>query len=143
MTLLYQEVSDGLGNCVFYISKDNLKVIINSLPHLFDEYIFTFFSLLLLLLLLHAWLLLRGVTHTWLVLGLRHYISSVIFVILVISEQVSLGVDDRLNDHSRLLSFNVQHFYYDVHDFWDHGRESLEDLVYDAVGDELKLRVAV
>jgi len=77
------------------------------------------------------------------VLLLGHDISSVIFVILVIREQVSLRVNDRLNDNSCLFSFNVQHFYYDVHDFWDHCWESLEDLVHNTMGDELKLRVAV
>lgn len=100
--------------------------------------------LLLLLLLwvlpLHTWLtwmLLIWIAH--ILLALRHDISSVIFVILVIGEQVCLRVNYRLNYHSSLFSFNVQHFYYDVHDFRDHRWESLEDLIYNAVSNELKL----
>jgi hypothetical protein len=69
-----------------------------------------------------------------LLLLLRDDVSARGEVVGVIGEQIILfGVNEGLDYDSRLLSLFLKHVNDDVHDFGDHGGETLEDLVYDAL----------
>ena len=61
----------------------------------------------------------------------------------IIREEESLRIDNCLNNLPGLFSLLTQSFDNDIHDFWDHRWESLEDLVYDAAGKLLELRIGL
>lgn len=69
---------------------------------------------------------------------------SVFFVVSVICEQIVLfGFNEGFNYISGLVSVFAQRFSNKIHNFWDHLRESLEDLVNNGAGDVLKLGIDV
>lgn len=61
----------------------------------------------------------------------------------VIGEEESLRINNCLNYFPGLFSFLAQSFDNNVHDFWDHCWEPLEDLVHDATSKLLELRVGL
>jgi hypothetical protein len=75
-------------------------------------------------------LLIQLILVLGLLLLLRNDVSTVGQIVSIIGEQIILfSVNERLNNDSSFLSFFLEHIDYDVHDFRDHRREALENLV--------------
>lgn len=103
LTLLHKEVADSLGDGVFHVPEDEVEVSIDSLSHFVDEHVSSSLHWHLLLL---RWLLLAKLVlscsswTTWaswlsiwillVILLLRHDISSIVLVVLIVSEQIVL-----------------------------------------------------
>lgn len=79
-----------------------------------------------------------------LALILRDYISSMVPVILVISEQiVLLRINYCFNNFSCSVSLLRKNLHNNVHDLWDHSWESLENFISYLMSNLLQLLVGV
>jgi hypothetical protein len=79
-----------------------------------------------------------------LLLCLRNNISSILQVVVVVGEEIVLfAIDLRLHDVSGLLSFLLEHLGNDIHHITNHGGESGEDSLYNALGHLFKLVIDI
>ena len=149
MGFLNQEIADCLRNGVFDISEDDFEVGVDPFSHFLNKDIASGL-LLWRLLSLHLlrlpswiiWVLLR--VAAWRTCGLGYDISSIGLVRSVVGKQiVYFGVNDSLNNLSGLISFRREDLYNDVHDFWDHAWESLENLLNNASSNLLELCITI
>lgn len=140
----YQEVTNCFWNRVFDVSEDKIKVVINPFSHLLNENISALLRWWLSLLLLWRliWITLIVWTIAWWLSG--YDISSICFVPDVVCEKVILlRIDQRLNNLSRFVSFLGQYLYDDIHDFWNHCREPLENFINNLLSDLLELLITI
>lgn len=133
--LLDEEETNRLWNSISDISHSDLVVSVNSCSYLLNKEVS---SLVLIVLLrsIHVLRLLLSTIRLAVILVLRlilflwDYVSAGLKIVGIISEQVILFcVNERLNNDSSFLSFFLEHIDNDVHDFRDHRREALENLV--------------
>ena len=143
LRLLDQEATNGLWDSVLHVSQDNVKVLINSFSHFLNVRIGAS---------AHVWL----VGHAWrsahvhlfllplirLVLGSNN-IRPALFVPSVVCEEETFSIDNSFDNFSGLFSFFAKCFHNDVHHFWDHSWETLEDLVHNATRQLLKLGITL
>ena len=143
--MLDKEETDCLRDGVSDISHSNLVVSVDPCSNFLDKQVSALIvgnvSVLRLNLALSIHLLtwLPVVLVLRLLLLLRDDVSARGEVVGVIGEQVILfGVNEGLDDDSRLFSLFLENGDDDVHDFGDHRGETLEDLVHNALAHLLK-----
>lgn len=143
MRFLNQEKADCLRDGVFDISEDDVEVGIYPFSHFLHEDIapILWWGLSLLLL---GWLIrIIWVTADWWTLA-WYDIRSIGLVSYVVSKQVVLfGVNDSLYNFSGSISFLREDLHNNVHDFWDHRWESLENLLNNVGSNRLELRITI